>query len=133
MLDPAPRVVLDPELGLCAVGRSAKDAAIVAEIYATRWTSSCARRRWAATAALPAKDIFDVEYWDLEQAKLAQGRQAAGVRRRGRAGHRRRVGHRQGLRRIAAGARRGGGRARHRPGDRRRCTSGRLSRHRSAT
>ena len=33
MLDPAPRVVLDPALGLCAVGRSAKDAAIVADLY----------------------------------------------------------------------------------------------------
>ena len=33
MLDPAPRVVLDPELGLCAAGRTAKDAAIVEELY----------------------------------------------------------------------------------------------------
>jgi rhamnose utilization protein RhaD (predicted bifunctional aldolase and dehydrogenase) len=33
MLDPAPRVVLDPVLGMVAVGRSAKDAAIVADLY----------------------------------------------------------------------------------------------------
>ena len=33
MLDPAPRVILDPELGLCTVGRTAKDAAIVEDIY----------------------------------------------------------------------------------------------------
>jgi len=31
MLDPAPRVVLDPLLGMCTVGRSAKEAGIAAE------------------------------------------------------------------------------------------------------
>jgi rhamnose utilization protein RhaD (predicted bifunctional aldolase and dehydrogenase)/NAD(P)-dependent dehydrogenase (short-subunit alcohol dehydrogenase family) len=70
MLDPAPRVILDPAIGLCAVGRSAKDAGIVAEIY--RHTvdiilSAAAIEDWQA---LPARDIFAVEYWDLEQAKL---------------------------------------------------------------
>ena len=34
MLDPAPRVLVDPELGVCTVGRSAKDAQIVFDIYA---------------------------------------------------------------------------------------------------
>jgi len=34
MLDPAPRVVLDPEFGLGCVGRSAKDARMVHDIYA---------------------------------------------------------------------------------------------------
>src|SRR6185436_11366852 len=33
MLDPAPRVILDPELGLLAAGRTVKDAAIAADIY----------------------------------------------------------------------------------------------------
>src|SRR2546427_2271605 len=33
ILDPAPRVVLDPAFGLAAAGKTAKDAAIVAEIY----------------------------------------------------------------------------------------------------
>src|SRR3990170_9155040 len=33
MLDPAPRVVLDPELGLCTIGKTARDAQIVADIY----------------------------------------------------------------------------------------------------
>ena len=73
MLDPAPRVVLDPELGMCAVGRMAKDAAIVAEIY--EHTMDIIRRATALGGyrALPAQDIFDVEYWDLEQAKLKKG------------------------------------------------------------
>jgi rhamnose utilization protein RhaD (predicted bifunctional aldolase and dehydrogenase) len=33
MLDPAPRLALDPELGLCTLGRTAKDADIVFDIY----------------------------------------------------------------------------------------------------
>jgi rhamnose utilization protein RhaD (predicted bifunctional aldolase and dehydrogenase)/NAD(P)-dependent dehydrogenase (short-subunit alcohol dehydrogenase family) len=70
MLDGAPRVVLDPELGLCTVGRSAKDAAIVADIY--RHTMDVIERATllGGYRALPARDIFDVEYWDLEQAKI---------------------------------------------------------------
>ena len=73
MLDPAPRVVLDRDLGLCSIGRTAKDASIVAEIY--EHTMDIIRRATALGGyrALPAKDIFDVEYWDLEQAKLKKG------------------------------------------------------------
>jgi rhamnose utilization protein RhaD (predicted bifunctional aldolase and dehydrogenase)/NAD(P)-dependent dehydrogenase (short-subunit alcohol dehydrogenase family) len=70
ILDPAPRVVLDPELGMCTAGRSAKDAAIVADLY--QHTMDVIERATVlgGFAALPQRDIFDVEYWDLEQAKL---------------------------------------------------------------
>jgi rhamnose utilization protein RhaD (predicted bifunctional aldolase and dehydrogenase)/NAD(P)-dependent dehydrogenase (short-subunit alcohol dehydrogenase family) len=70
MLDPAPRVVLDPEIGLCSIGRSAKDAHIVHDLY--EHTIPVIERASALGGyqALPEKDIFDVEYWDLEQAKL---------------------------------------------------------------
>ena len=70
MLDPAPRVVLDKEFGLCAIGKTVKDANIVADIY----NHTIDIIEWAQALggyeALPAKDIFDVEYWELEQAKL---------------------------------------------------------------
>ena len=33
ILDAAPRIVIDPDLGICTVGKTAKDAAIVAEIF----------------------------------------------------------------------------------------------------
>ncbi|HEX6333360.1 MAG TPA: SDR family NAD(P)-dependent oxidoreductase, partial [Flavisolibacter sp.] len=70
ILDPAPRVILDPVLGMCTAGKTAKDAAIVADIYdhtidIIQWAEALGGYR-----ALPAKDIFDVEYWELEQAKL---------------------------------------------------------------
>ncbi len=73
MLDPAPRIVLDPEFGMCALGRSAREAAVAAEIY--RHTMTIIRRATALGGyqALPAADIFAVEYWDLEQAKLRKG------------------------------------------------------------
>ncbi len=77
MLDPAPRVILDVELGLCTIGRSARDAQIVEDIY--RHTMQVIARAVALGGwrALPAQDIFDVEYWDLEQAKLRKSGPAA--------------------------------------------------------
>ncbi|MBI4172295.1 MAG: bifunctional aldolase/short-chain dehydrogenase [Actinobacteria bacterium] len=70
MLDPAPRVILDPELGMCAAGRSAREAEAVADIY--RHTIEIVLRATALEAyeALPPERIFEVEYWELEQAKL---------------------------------------------------------------
>lgn len=70
MLDAAPRIVLDTALGMCTAGRTAKDAAIVADLY--RHTVDVIERATllGGYQALPARDIFDVEYWDLEQAKL---------------------------------------------------------------
>ena len=73
ILDAAPRVILDPEIGLAAVGRSAKDAAIVADIYDHTIDIILRSTALGGYRALPAKDIFDVEYWDLEQAKLKRG------------------------------------------------------------
>jgi rhamnose utilization protein RhaD (predicted bifunctional aldolase and dehydrogenase)/NAD(P)-dependent dehydrogenase (short-subunit alcohol dehydrogenase family) len=73
MLDPAPRVVLDPGFGLAAAGRTAKDAAIVAEIYDHTIDVILRSEALGGFEALPPKDIFDVEYWDLEQAKLKKG------------------------------------------------------------
>ena len=77
MLDPAPRVVLDPLLGLCTVGASAAEAGVTADIY--RHTIEIIERAELLESwqALPEADIFAVEYWDLEQAKLAQPAQRA--------------------------------------------------------
>lgn len=69
-LDPAPRVVLDPRLGLLTAGRQAKDTAIAADIY--RHTAAIIARGevLGGYRALDEASLFDVEYWDLEQAKL---------------------------------------------------------------
>jgi rhamnose utilization protein RhaD (predicted bifunctional aldolase and dehydrogenase)/NAD(P)-dependent dehydrogenase (short-subunit alcohol dehydrogenase family) len=75
ILDPAPRVVLDPELGMCALGRTAKDAGIVSDLYTHTMDVIDRAELLGGFRALPAKDVFDVEYWDLEQAKLRKGAQ----------------------------------------------------------
>ncbi len=73
MLDPAPRVILDADLGMLCAGKSASETAINADIY--RHTMEIIQRAEALGGwqALPARDIFDMEYWELEQAKLRKG------------------------------------------------------------
>jgi hypothetical protein len=73
MLDPAPRVVIDPELGVCTVGRTAGDAQVVFEIYQHTMQIIQRAEKLGGWRALPAKELFEVEYWDLEQAKLRKG------------------------------------------------------------
>jgi rhamnose utilization protein RhaD (predicted bifunctional aldolase and dehydrogenase)/NAD(P)-dependent dehydrogenase (short-subunit alcohol dehydrogenase family) len=70
MLDPAPRIVLDPELGLLAAGRSAADAAAAAELYEHTMDVIERADRLGGYRALPEERLFEIEYWDLEQAKL---------------------------------------------------------------
>lgn len=73
MLDPAPRVILDPELGLCCAGGSAAEAGIVADIYERTMDCILRAERIGGWQPLPPDDLFAVEYWDLEQAKLKKG------------------------------------------------------------
>jgi rhamnose utilization protein RhaD (predicted bifunctional aldolase and dehydrogenase)/NAD(P)-dependent dehydrogenase (short-subunit alcohol dehydrogenase family) len=73
MLDPAPRMVLDPRFGLASLGRTARDARIVEELYEHTIDVILRAEALERYEALPAQDIFDVEYWDLEQAKLKRG------------------------------------------------------------
>jgi rhamnose utilization protein RhaD (predicted bifunctional aldolase and dehydrogenase)/NAD(P)-dependent dehydrogenase (short-subunit alcohol dehydrogenase family) len=73
MLDPAPRMVLDPRFGLASLGRTARDARIVEELYEHTIDVILRADTLERYEALPAQDIFDVEYWDLEQAKLRKG------------------------------------------------------------
>ena len=71
MLDPAPRVVLDPSIGMLTVGIQAKDAAIANDIYQhTMAVISACEDRLGGWVPLTPDHLFDVEYWDLEQAKL---------------------------------------------------------------
>ncbi|CAN5800512.1 bifunctional aldolase/short-chain dehydrogenase [soil metagenome] len=71
MLDPAPRIVLDPDIGMLAVGRTAADAGIAADIYHhTIPVLERAEDHLGGYRALEEDDLFDCEYWDLEQAKL---------------------------------------------------------------
>ena len=70
MLDPAPRVILDPELGLVTVGRTAADAAVAEDIYRHTIEIIVNAERLGGYRSISAADAFDIEYWELEQAKL---------------------------------------------------------------
>jgi rhamnose utilization protein RhaD (predicted bifunctional aldolase and dehydrogenase)/NAD(P)-dependent dehydrogenase (short-subunit alcohol dehydrogenase family) len=71
-VDPAPRVVLDPDLGALVAGRRVADAVAAAEIVDhTAWVIERAQPLGGYVTPSEA-DIFDVEYWELEQAKLAR-------------------------------------------------------------
>lgn len=73
MLNPAPRWAVWPEHGTIAFGKNHKEAQIITDL--NQHTTQCIQRAELLDSwkALPAKDIFDVEYWELEQAKLKKG------------------------------------------------------------
>ena len=70
MLDPAPRMALDPEFGLAAFGRTAKDVGIVEDLYEHTVDVILRAEALGGWQALADQHTFDIEYWDLEQAKL---------------------------------------------------------------
>ena len=70
ILDQAPRLILDPDHGIFTLGRTIKDAYIVDDIYQHTIDIILRAEQLGGYKALPASDIFDVEYWELEQAKL---------------------------------------------------------------
>ena len=72
MLDPTPRVLVLPGIGLVAAGETRAAARIAADIAehtvrAKIWASALGQYE-----GLPEGDLFDVEYWSLEQAKLGK-------------------------------------------------------------
>jgi NAD(P)-dependent dehydrogenase (short-subunit alcohol dehydrogenase family) len=70
MLDPAPRVILDRDLGLCAAGRTAREAGIAGDIYRQTIDIILRAEALGGWQALAEQHMFDMEYWDLQQAKL---------------------------------------------------------------
>jgi NAD(P)-dependent dehydrogenase (short-subunit alcohol dehydrogenase family) len=70
ILDAAPRVILDQDFGLCAVGKNMSEIGIISDLYEHTMQCILKAENLGGWQALPASDIFDLEYWDLEQAKL---------------------------------------------------------------
>ena len=80
-LDPIPRVVLVPGLGLFGVGNSSKDAKIAADLAETTVEVVTDAERLGTYECIPEPDIFDIEYWSLEQAKLSSAAEKPLARR----------------------------------------------------
>ncbi|HXX04202.1 MAG TPA: bifunctional aldolase/short-chain dehydrogenase, partial [Xanthobacteraceae bacterium] len=69
-LDPLPRVVLLPGLGLFGLGRTKQEAIVAADI-AEEWMAVVRNAELTGRfESISEADMFDVEYWPLEQAKL---------------------------------------------------------------
>jgi rhamnose utilization protein RhaD (predicted bifunctional aldolase and dehydrogenase)/NAD(P)-dependent dehydrogenase (short-subunit alcohol dehydrogenase family) len=69
-LDPIPRVILVPGVGLFGLGRSTRDAAIAADL-AESWVRTVTDAEAVGTfQSLSEAELFEIEYWPLEQAKL---------------------------------------------------------------
>ena len=70
ILDSAPRWAVWKGQGVISFGADAKEANIIADIARHTVNTIQLAEATGGWKALPAKDIFDVEYWELEQAKL---------------------------------------------------------------
>jgi rhamnose utilization protein RhaD (predicted bifunctional aldolase and dehydrogenase)/NAD(P)-dependent dehydrogenase (short-subunit alcohol dehydrogenase family) len=76
-LDPMPRVILVPGLGLFGLGRTAKDARIAADIAESTAETITDAEAVGRFESVGEADLFDIEYWSLEQAKLGQSNEKA--------------------------------------------------------
>jgi rhamnose utilization protein RhaD (predicted bifunctional aldolase and dehydrogenase)/NAD(P)-dependent dehydrogenase (short-subunit alcohol dehydrogenase family) len=74
-LDPAPRVILVPGLGLFGLGASKEEARVAADLAETNVKVITAAETIGTYDVIPEADIFDIEYWSLEQAKLGKARE----------------------------------------------------------
>jgi len=70
-LDPLPRVVLVRDLGFFGLGPTKRDAAIAADIAETWMETVLGAEAVGRFESISEADMFDCEYWPLEQAKLA--------------------------------------------------------------
>jgi rhamnose utilization protein RhaD (predicted bifunctional aldolase and dehydrogenase)/NAD(P)-dependent dehydrogenase (short-subunit alcohol dehydrogenase family) len=80
-LDAIPRLVLVPGLGLFAMGASAKDAAVAGDLAECMVAVITAAEAIGRFQPVGEADLFDVEYWSLEQAKLGKGAEKPLARR----------------------------------------------------
>jgi rhamnulose-1-phosphate aldolase/alcohol dehydrogenase len=76
-LDPLPRVILVPGVGMFGVGASAKDAAIAADIAENAVAVITDAEAMGEYRSISEFDMFEVEYWSLEQAKLGKSNEKA--------------------------------------------------------
>jgi len=76
-LDSSPCVILVPGVGLFTAGRTKQDARIAADIAEHTLRAKALANAIGRYTALGDADLFDMEYWSLEQAKLGKAKEAA--------------------------------------------------------
>jgi rhamnulose-1-phosphate aldolase/alcohol dehydrogenase len=75
-LDATPRVILVPGVGIFAAGRTKHDARIAADIAEHTVRAKALANDVGCYRGLGDPDLFDMEYWVLEQAKLGTTKDA---------------------------------------------------------
>ena len=70
MLDTSPRVILVQNVGLFTVGDNLNAAKIAGDLTETNAKVISSIEETSKFKFIPEKDLFDVEYWSLEQAKI---------------------------------------------------------------
>ena len=80
-LDPMPRVILVPGLGLFGLGESPRAAAIAADLAETAADVILDAEAIGTFQSISSSETFDMEYWPLEQAKLSRVTEAPLARR----------------------------------------------------
>jgi rhamnulose-1-phosphate aldolase/alcohol dehydrogenase len=73
LLDPSPRVILVPGLGMFTAGKDKRTAGIVADIYHHTVAVLGAASLFGRYVSVTTKEAFDVEYWPPELYKLSLG------------------------------------------------------------
>jgi len=81
-LDSAPRWALWPRRGSISFGATPAECHIIADISRHTMQAISRAEMLGGWQALPEQDIFELEYWELEQAKLKQGASAPEFRGR---------------------------------------------------
>ncbi len=69
-LDPWPRILLVPGVGILSVAKTKREAEIAADIYEHTIQVITDAEDIGKYSPASMEDLFDVEYWSLEQAKL---------------------------------------------------------------
>lgn len=79
ILDQAPRFAIWRETGSIAFGSTIKECNIITDIARHTRRAVQIGESLGGWQALPASDIFELEYWELEQAKLGKSKEARKV------------------------------------------------------
>ncbi len=68
--DPNPTVMLIPGVGMIAWGKNKSESRVTAEFYSAAVEVMRGAEALGGYVALPPQEAFDIEYWQLEEAKL---------------------------------------------------------------
>ncbi len=71
-LNPAPNYAVIKEFGIVCFGKDEKEASIINDIVSHTISAVLKAEKLGGFVSISEKDSFEMEYWELEQAKLAK-------------------------------------------------------------